>query len=124
MRTLLLLAMGPVIWALGYGAVPLAVFVGTFRYALGLFPDSDQRWIAFSIALGATVVLFVVIVRLFRVYDRMTAGIMGDIVGAGPARGPETWSCRGCGAPVTVHDVACRACGTLVAADVASRRPR
>lgn len=122
-RTLLLLLMGPFVWALGYGAVPLAAFVGSFRVALGYFPDSDQRWIAFTIALSTTAVLLVVVALLFRVYDRMTANIRGDLSGSGPKRGLEIWACRTCGKPVTIHDVACRACGTLLTADIASRRP-
>ena len=124
MRTLLLLLMGPVLFALGYGAMPLAVFLAAFNYGLELFPDPEQRWMAFAVGAAAAVALLLVVSRLFRVYDRMIAGIRGDIAGAGPARGEEGWACRNCGAAVTVHDVACRACGTLVATDIASRRRR
>src|SRR5687767_9248767 len=123
MRTFLLLAMGPVVFAMGYGAVPLAVFLAAFGVGRELFPDPDQRWTAFALALGALAVWFLIIWRLFRLYDRWVAAVRGDIAGAGPARGLELWACTRCGAPVTIYDVACRACGALITADVAARRP-
>jgi hypothetical protein len=112
-RTLLLLVMGPVAFALGYGAMPLAVFLAAFGFGLEVFPGPDQRWMAFGVGIGATVAVLMVVWRLFRVYDRMIAGVRGDIMGAGPVRGEERWACTGCGASVTVHDVACMKCGTL-----------
>ncbi|CAA9252778.1 MAG: hypothetical protein AVDCRST_MAG77-2281 [uncultured Chloroflexi bacterium] len=123
MRTLLLLTLGPVAWAMGFGAVPLAVFLATFGFVQDVFPDPDQRWIAFAAAVAATATLLAIMARLFRVYDRMTAATRGDVAGAGAVRGTEAWACRGCGAPVTVHDAACRACGTLTAATLTGRGP-
>ena len=67
MRTLLLLLMGPVVFALGYGAMPLAVFLAAFSYGLELFPEPDQRWRAFGVGAAAPVALLLVVSRVFRV---------------------------------------------------------